>query len=336
MKCKPAVYMDPNPDPRNLSKKSLDGEQTEEPLTVQTASSDSNALALFEKAFTLQIDKKYEQAIILYKQIIENYAFTSAAEMAVVRMARCYKKLDQKPNGKAELSQIAQLHSTDNLGLAASEIAGNWAIEAGHVDEGIGYYQRIVQSKTYRSRQALFELWSVYFHMTENKGLQSSLIKQYENDYGVDENLINMKLAMGLISGKEAKEWAIEQIEKDKGLGKKIAGEQNVPDVFALRHNYPNPFNPVTRIDYDIPKDVHVKMEIYNVLGQKIVVLVDRDTEAGSYTELWNATNSHGQKVGAGLYFCRITAVPFRKTKDDIIATSHIYQINHLVQGSFH
>ena len=83
-----------------------------------------------------------------------------------------------------------------------------------------------------------------------------------------------------------------------------------VPDVFALNQNYPNPFNPSTEISFGLPVASHVDLTIYNVLGQKVETLVDREMEAGSHTVTWNA-----DKVSSGVYFYRITAKDFTETK---------------------
>lgn len=83
-----------------------------------------------------------------------------------------------------------------------------------------------------------------------------------------------------------------------------------VPDVFALNQNYPNPFNPSTEIAFDLPVASHVDLTIYNVLGQKVETLVDREMEAGSHTVTWNA-----DKVSTGVYFYRISAKDFTETK---------------------
>jgi hypothetical protein len=83
-----------------------------------------------------------------------------------------------------------------------------------------------------------------------------------------------------------------------------------VPDKFALNQNYPNPFNPSTEISFGLPVASHVDLTIYNVLGQKVETLVDREMEAGSHTVTWNA-----DKVSSGVYFYRITTKDFTETK---------------------
>lgn len=87
----------------------------------------------------------------------------------------------------------------------------------------------------------------------------------------------------------------------DRDLGK-------LPVGFALHQNYPNPFNPATTVSYNLPKASHVRLEIFNVLGQKIVTLVDRAESAGSKQVVWDGRNEAGEAVGSGMYFYRISA----------------------------
>ena len=69
----------------------------------------------------------------------------------------------------------------------------------------------------------------------------------------------------------------------------------SLPKEFALHNNYPNPFNPVTNIVYDIPEATDVTLEIYNVMGQRVRTLAQGNHEPGRYQIVWNATNDIGQ-----------------------------------------
>ena len=78
------------------------------------------------------------------------------------------------------------------------------------------------------------------------------------------------------------------------------------PQGFALLQNYPNPFNPSTIIPYQLPAPTHVRLEVFNVLGQHIATLVDREQPAGWHTVTWHGTDAAGRAVAAGLYLYRI------------------------------
>jgi len=79
--------------------------------------------------------------------------------------------------------------------------------------------------------------------------------------------------------------------------------DPELPKVFSLSQNYPNPFNPSTAIQYDVPGLSHVKFEIYNLLGQKVAELVNKNQNAGTYQLNWDAKD-----MTSGMYFYKISA----------------------------
>ena len=88
-----------------------------------------------------------------------------------------------------------------------------------------------------------------------------------------------------------------------------------LPEVFALHNNYPNPFNPVTNIGYDIPELSKVSIDIYNIAGNKVKTLVSKEHQPGRYKIQWNATNELGAPVATGMYIYKIRANDFVSVK---------------------
>ena len=88
-----------------------------------------------------------------------------------------------------------------------------------------------------------------------------------------------------------------------------------IPKEFDLRQNYPNPFNPTTVIQYALPKASQVKIQIYNILGQRVRDLVDERQEPGYKTAEWDGKDDNGTEVSSGIYFYRIVAGDFVKCK---------------------
>ena len=86
------------------------------------------------------------------------------------------------------------------------------------------------------------------------------------------------------------------------------------PKEFRLYPNYPNPFNPVTTISYDLPDDGFVELSVYNMRGEKVTTLLKGNQEAGSYKMNWNGTNRKGEIVASGIYFLRIASGSYSKT----------------------
>jgi hypothetical protein len=89
----------------------------------------------------------------------------------------------------------------------------------------------------------------------------------------------------------------------------------SLPESFSLSQNYPNPFNPQTVIQYSLSEPAHVRLTIYNVLGQRVRVLVDEYQEAGAKTLLWDGSDNENEEVSSGVYFFRLQAGEFQATK---------------------
>jgi len=86
--------------------------------------------------------------------------------------------------------------------------------------------------------------------------------------------------------------------------------EPDVPVAFSLSRNYPNPFMSATTIKYSIPRDCHVKVAIYNVLGQRVALLADGRQSAGIKTIRWQPDS-----LASGIYFCQLRAADFTQTR---------------------
>ncbi len=87
-----------------------------------------------------------------------------------------------------------------------------------------------------------------------------------------------------------------------------------MPERYALLPRYPNPFNPTTTIWYDLPKESHVVLKVYNVLGQEIAPLIDADQRAGRHSRVLD-----GSKLASGTYFYRLQAGSFVESKKVMI-----------------
>jgi hypothetical protein len=86
--------------------------------------------------------------------------------------------------------------------------------------------------------------------------------------------------------------------------------EVDLPVQFSLSQNYPNPFNPVTTINFSIPEEAKVTLSVYNQLGERIAILVNKTLEAGSHSATWNAV-----KFPSGIYFYEIRTANFSGVK---------------------
>jgi len=132
-------------------------------------------------------------------------------------------------------------------------------------------------------------------------------------------------IVMGLTTGKtyyfavktadEVPNWSgISNIAPGTPTGVKEQNVLDLPKTFSLSQNYPNPFNPSTQIKYDLPKNCYIKLDVYNLLGQKVATLVEGKKRAGYKTVSWN-----GKGVASGIYFFRLQAGSFVQTRKMVL-----------------
>ena len=88
---------------------------------------------------------------------------------------------------------------------------------------------------------------------------------------------------------------------------------------FSLYHNYPNPFNPVTWINYNLPLQANVTIRIYDMLGGQVRTLINQPQNVGYKSVIWDATNDAGSGVSAGIYLYMIQAEGFMQTKKMVL-----------------
>jgi hypothetical protein len=126
--------------------------------------------------------------------------------------------------------------------------------------------------------------------------------KDQQTVWSLDPNQINNKIIRSGIGSEIKRSFRIvagtEQFIEEHNLGIK-----DVPSVFELKNNYPNPFNPSTTIVFGLPEASVVTIEVFNTLGQKVATLINNEMEAGYHDFIWDAS-----RVASGVYFYRLTA----------------------------
>jgi len=85
--------------------------------------------------------------------------------------------------------------------------------------------------------------------------------------------------------------------------------EPSTPNAFALLPNHPNPFNPITTIQYQLAEDSQVSLTVYTLLGEEVIRLIDENQPAGAHRVQWNASDRYCRKVASGIYVYKLEAV---------------------------
>jgi len=100
---------------------------------------------------------------------------------------------------------------------------------------------------------------------------------------------------------------------------KDFPNEEGFPNDYRLSQNYPNPFNPNTQIQFGLPTPSYTKIEVFNVLGKKVITLVDEFLSAGYKTVYWDGKDENGNQVSSGIYFYRLETEDFTCTRKMVL-----------------
>ena len=92
-----------------------------------------------------------------------------------------------------------------------------------------------------------------------------------------------------------------------------------LPADYVLGQAYPNPFNPTTHINFELPQNDFVRLTVFNMLGQEVAVLVNEEMTAGRYEVMWNGLNKNQVRVASGLYVYRMEAGNFSQSHKMIL-----------------
>ena len=99
-------------------------------------------------------------------------------------------------------------------------------------------------------------------------------------------------------------------LTKANGGQTSVSPISGTPATFALTPNYPNPFNPSTRLRFQLPAAAHARMVVYDVLGNEVAELVNENLLAGSYEVVFDA-----YRLASGAYYCRLDAGSYTATR---------------------
>ncbi len=159
----------------------------------------------------------------------------------------------------------------------------------------------------------------------EENVLSSSIASSIEIPLGSTEGTWNIRIILeddfGSITNLGPYDLESQNFQNHIFVNNTILGldNENIPTKFLLHQNYPNPFNPITTLRYNLPKDIFVRITVFDMSGNAVKTLVNTIKNAGFNSEQWNATNNQERTVSSGVYFYTIQAGNFIDTKKMIL-----------------
>jgi hypothetical protein len=241
-----------------------------------------------------------DDAIIQYKKMVEDEVGGNMALTKIALLSREHKKNDLKPY----LEEVAECKST--LSNQAKSLIANIALLDGNIEESIAIYDEIINdsSDSYDGINAKFDKLFALLHGEKNVQKASTLLSELEQTTITDKGQqYRLQIADNFINGYSSDGKTLKS--------RKTALTTAAPKEFLLSNNYPNPFNPSTKISYELPADGFVSVVVYDVLGKEVKTLVFEQQAAGKYTVNFNASH-----LPSGMYFYTMKAGNFSVTKN--------------------
>ena len=110
-----------------------------------------------------------------------------------------------------------------------------------------------------------------------------------------------------------------EKADEQDRLSKIAVSEDALPESFVLHANYPNPFNPVTTIEFELPEATAVRLDVFDMMGRRVATLVDQHLDAGRHQTRWDSRSDAGSPVASGVYIYRMQAGSFEQVEQMIL-----------------
>jgi tetratricopeptide (TPR) repeat protein len=246
-----------------------------------------DSLTIFQQACVKLYEEQYNEAIVLFQQVIEDSLETIEDQISVASLYNCHSILESI----IELGNYIDYR----LGFQPSEVMENCFMNykalvnraLSNYNDAIVYYEDILlNNPSYiDSCYAVIDIGNTYL---EANGRASGRLMHLQPE-SFESHLYTTQLLLESIR-----------------TGNHI--KNNIPQVkkCVLHRNYPNPFNPETTISFSIPEDSKVELSIYNIRGQKVKTLIKDEFKMGFHNVIWNSKDNNGKSVATGVYFYKL------------------------------
>ncbi len=249
--------------------------------------------ALYHEAVSLIESDNYSMAIQKLKQIISNYPEGEFIAYAARELLNIYGDYNALKN---YYSTEPNLNCEGSIAKLADYLENYCNIKSRNYEEAIEYFESLIDAaeSEYDIVSSEIEIGYIYCLM-QLSGERSDFVGQKAQLKPISERSYIKFLDESLL-----KLYLIPMID-DKG-------DEHVSEFPVLLRNYPNPFNPETKICFNIPEESSIELSVYNLKGQKVKTLVNEKLNSGTHEILWSGKDNNNTVVASGVYLYRLTA----------------------------
>ena len=252
---------------------------------------------LLDSALIAYYNEEYSQAYQMLVEVIEDYSDDSGAVcLALPHLLNVGQKAQVSYESLyGYFNSIYMGNEGTLVGKTARKVRNDCSVLMEDYTDVISDYESIIDDPSCLTDSifTLLDANQVYLIMNGLPGILSNATPTALNPVTFEEYLKRETELLALLSS------------NGNGIA---SGTALLPEKFTLHQNYPNPFNPTTIIKFDLPYQSRVRLEIFNILGQRVALLLDGITPAGYRRVVWNGGSDKGVGVASGMYIYRLKA----------------------------
>ncbi|MCL2063282.1 MAG: S8 family serine peptidase [Candidatus Cloacimonetes bacterium] len=244
---------------------------------------------LFLTAIELMIENKYQEAFDLIKIIVLEYPESYYAKQAVTYLPALHQEL----GGSVEeiILFLEREIRHEKLLAVALETRAMTRLFNNDFHDSIYLFHEILNKPPSREKELLAELNQAYSYF--------QLVSQGANELP--------EISLRKPRTREEFEKIYHEIVTEIQSFPKEENREIAEEIYEFTStNFPNPFNPETTINFSLPEPSNVQIDVFNVRGQRVLVLLNDNLNRGHHSVVWNGFDGNGRAVGSGLYFYRI------------------------------
>ena len=280
------------------------------PGSLPKGSSFEDLFAFYQQARLFEEDSLYLDAVALYDSILinDNGDESTLLYAAMIGIERCYRSLDLEGAFIEKMDAFIAQYPDNLISTVANYMAGGALARIESLDESIARLETsIIEYGEYEGMEEQ-EAWALF-----DVGQVTEIIEESESGLGKASRVKNQ-----LLNNYPASEAA--EVLRDL-LGKDYIVDPNLilPSEFRLDYPYPNPFNPSTTIQYELPKVSDIKIIVYDILGRIVWNYQEATKSAGYHSILWNGLNQDGKQAASGVYLISLEAPEFRAVQKVVL-----------------
>ncbi|MBI5730465.1 MAG: T9SS type A sorting domain-containing protein, partial [Ignavibacteriales bacterium] len=252
---------------------------------------------ILQRAHELSLKGSYNNAISIYKSIINSKVNKRTAEIAVVELGNVFKaNKDQTVLDFIKEFASAKADQFELRPVALSTL-GHIYSAMGDFNSALSAFESLISLYPATVHEPAARLNMVYLYTSLGKyDLAKETLDLVKNKFPGDENILSADWYLKTFSNNSS------QFVYNNSQQNTTGAKNQTPLDVQLYENYPNPFNPTTKISFSIPQKSQIKLKVFDVLGREVANLADGVYEVGKYEVTFDAS-----KLPSGVYFYNLT-----------------------------